>query len=79
MMSWKRLHADTIGHWETSLTECQKGKMGKRKKIRNKVVTTHEMTMIDEATSWPEIETRQVTKLRDFSIGGGYVDALDHK
>ena len=33
----------------------KKGKMVKRKKIRNKVVTMHEMMMIDEAKSWTEI------------------------
>ena len=55
MVPWKGAHAGTIGPWETSVTEHQKGKRGKRKKIRNKVVTTHAMTMTDEATSWPEI------------------------
>ena len=51
IIPWKRLHADTIVPWETSVTECKKGKRGKQKKIKNKVVITCAMAMIDEATS----------------------------
>ena len=48
--SCERVCFDTIGPWEMSVTEYQKGKRGHQKKSGNKIVKIHAMTMIDEAT-----------------------------
>ena len=52
---WNRVCTDTIGPWEISITEYAKGKSGRRKKIRTKIVTIYALTIIGELTSWPEI------------------------
>ena len=55
MQPWKRICVDTIGSWKITIMEFKKGKTGKSKKIKNVIATIYALTVIDKATSWPEI------------------------
>ena len=37
------------------MSEYVKTKNNRKKKVQTKIVTMHALTIIDEATSWPEI------------------------
>ena len=82
VIPWKRPRVGTIGPWETSVTEDQKEKRGKRKKIKNKLVAVCAMTTIDEATSWLEtvrIDDKTSHETSRVLIGSGCADARVQK
>ena len=60
----KRTCVDTIGPWEITITEFKKGKNGKSKKIKNVIAIICALTVVGEATSWPElVRTNDKTSL----------------